>query len=298
MKKKIGVLMGGISSERAISLLTSQGMIGNLNPDLYEVIPIEINAKEDVFTKCQGIDFALIGLHGEFGEDGCVQSILSAMGIPYSGCGPLASAIAMDKDITKKILRYAGIRTADWLIVKDADLIDYDAIDQIGYPVFVKPNSGGSSVATALVKKAEDLRPAVEEALKYDSEVMIEAYIKGDEISTPMIDGEIYPTMAIKPKGEFFNIKAKYEGEVEEFVIELNSPLKEEVEAMLHATWRELKLCSYARVDILIRDNVPYLLEVNTLPGMTPTSLLPQSWASLGGSYSDLLTKMIEVSLK
>jgi len=298
MKNKIGVLMGGISSERAISLLSSQGMIANLDPEKFEVIPIEINAKKDVFTKCQGIDFALIGLHGEFGEDGCVQSILSAMGIPYSGCGPLASAIAMDKDITKKILRFANIRTADWMIVKDADLIDYEAIDKIGYPVFVKPNSGGSSVATTLVRKAEDIRAATLEALKYDSEVMIEEYIKGDEISTPMIDGKIYPTMAIKPKGEFFDIKAKYEGEVEEFVIELNSPLKEEVEVMLHTTWRELKLTSYARIDMLVRDNVPYLLEVNTLPGMTPTSLLPQSYASLGYTYSDLLTKMIEVSMK
>ena len=298
MRKKIGVLMGGISSERAISLMSSQGMIANLDQNLYEAVPIEINAKEDVFKKCQGIDFALIGLHGEFGEDGCVQSILSAMGIPYSGCGPLASAISMDKDITKKILRFANIRTADWLIVKGEDLIDYRAVDQMGYPVFVKPNSGGSSVATTLVRDAENLRAAVIEALKYDSEVMIEEYIKGDEISTPMIDGQVYPTLAIKPKGEFFDIKAKYEGEVEEFVIELNSPLKEEVEAMLIATWRELKLSSYARIDMLIRDNVPYLLEVNTLPGMTPTSLLPQSWASIGGTYTELLTKMIEVSGK
>jgi len=297
MRKKIGVLMGGISSERAISLRSGEKIVENLDREKFEAIPIVIDAKEDVFTKCQGIDFAFNTLHGEFGEDGCVQSILSAMDIPYSGSGPLQSAIALDKDITKKILRYAGVRTANWLVVKDADLIDYDAIEQISYPVFVKPNSGGSSVATTLVRNADGIQPAVEEALKYDSEVMIEEYIKGDEISTPIIDGEIYPTMAIKPKGEFFDIKAKYEGEVEEFVIELNSPLAEEVEAMLHATWRELKLCSYARIDILIRDNVPYLLEVNTLPGMTPTSLLPQSWASLGGSYSDLLTKMIEVSL-
>ena len=298
MRKKIGVLMGGISSERTISLRSGEQIVENLDHEKFEAIPIVIDAKEDVFTKCQGIDFVFNTLHGEFGEDGRVQSILSAMEIPYSGCGPLASAIAMDKDITKKILRFANIRTADWLIVKDADLIDYEAINKIGYPVFVKPNSGGSSVATTLVRKAEDLRLAVVEALKYDLEVMIEEYIKGDEISTPMIGGKIYPTMAIKPKGEFFDIKAKYEGEVEEFVIELNSPLKEEVEAMLHATWRELKLSSYARIDILIRDNVPYLLEVNTLPGMTPTSLLPQSYTSLGYSYSDLLTKMIEVSIK
>ena len=290
--------MGGISSEREISLRSGEKIVENLNREKFEPIPIIIDKKDDVFQKCTGIDFAFNTLHGEFGEDGQVQSILAAMSIPYSGSGPLQSAIALDKDITKKILRYAGIRTADWLTVTDIDSIDYDAINQIGYPVFVKPNSGGSSVATALVKNSDAIVPAVLEALKYDSEVMIEEYIKGDEISTPMIDGEVYPTMAIKPNGEFFDIKAKYEGQVEEFVIELHSPLKEEVEAMLHATWCELKLCSYARIDILIRDNVPYLLEVNTLPGMTPTSLLPQSYTSLGHSYADLLTKMIEVSMK
>jgi len=297
LKKRIGVLMGGISSEREISLRSGEQIAENLDCEKFEAIPIIIDKKEDVFTKCQDIDFAFNTLHGEFGEDGQVQSILAAMNIPYSGSGPLQSALALDKDISKKIMRYAGIRTADWLTVKSVDAIDYEAIKKLGYPVFVKPNSGGSSVATALVKEESQLLPAVTEALKYDNEVMIEEYIQGDEISTPVIDGKVYPTVAIKPKGEFFDIKAKYEGEVEEFVIELNSPLKEEVEEMLVATWRELKLSSYARIDILIRDNVPYLLEVNTLPGMTPTSLLPQSWASIGGSYTDLLTKMIEVSL-
>ena len=298
MKMKIGVLMGGISSEREISLMSSRGMIEHLDREKFEVIPIEINEKMDVFTKCQGIDFALIGLHGAFGEDGHIQAILSAMEIPYSGCSPLASAISMDKDTSKKILRYAGIRTPDWLIVKNEAQIDFDAVKKIGYPVFVKPNSGGSSVATTLVRKEEDLVAAVATALKYDDEVMVEQYIQGDEISIPMIDGEIYPTMAIKPKGEFFDIKAKYEaGGADEFVIELAPGLKEEVEEMLHITWRELKLSAYARIDFLIRDGVPYLLEANTLPGMTPTSLLPQSYAHLGHSYADLLTRMIEVSM-
>ncbi|MCL2558861.1 MAG: D-alanine--D-alanine ligase [Turicibacter sp.] len=299
MKKKIGVLMGGISSEREISLMSSRGMMKHLDKEKFEAIPIEINKKDDVFTKCQGIDFALIGLHGEFGEDGCVQSILSAMDIPYSGCGPLPSALAMDKDTSKKLLRFAGVRTADWLVVTEKDQIDYEGVAAIGYPVFVKPNSGGSSIATNLVRQKEDLAEAVAEAFKYDNEVMIEAYINGDEISIPMIDGDIYPTIAIKPAGEFYDIKAKYEAVGTEYVVlDLDSPLKEEVEEMLHTTWRELKLESYARIDMLVREGVPYFLEANTLPGMTPKSLVPKSYASLGEghSYTDLLTKMIEVS--
>ena len=292
--------MGGVSSERDISFMSSRGMINHLDKNKFEVIPIEINKKDDVFTKCRGIDFALIGLHGKFGEDGCVQSILSAMDIPYSGCGPLPSGLAMDKNIAKKLLRFAGVRTPDWLIVTNIEKIDYNRIDEIGYPLFVKPNSGGSSIATNLVYKREDLAEAVAEALNYDTEVMIEAYIKGLEISIPMIDGILYPTMVIKPPGEFFDIKAKYQpiedGGAIEYVFQLDEPLKEEVENMVLITWNELKLESYARIDLLIRDNVPYFLEANTLPGMTPTSLLPRSYISLGHTYTDLLTKMIEVS--
>ncbi|MCL1989603.1 MAG: D-alanine--D-alanine ligase [Defluviitaleaceae bacterium] len=301
MKKKIGVLMGGISSERDISLMSAHEMIKHLDQAKFEAIPIEINKKDDVLLKCQEIDFALIGLHGKFGEDGCVQSILDAMEIPYSGCGPRPSVLAMDKDTSKKILRFEGIRTPDWVMVTDVEQIDHDKINEMGYPVFVKPNSGGSSVATSLVRKQADLVAAVSEALKYDTEVMIEAYIQGLEISTPMINGHIYPTMAIQPKGEFFDLKAKYEaGGSDEFVIELDSPLKEEIESMLHATWHALKLEAYARIDFLITEQVPYLLEVNTLPGMTPTSLLPKSYTSLGAghTFTDLLTHLIDVSLK
>jgi len=296
---RIGVLMGGISSEREISLNSGRLIIENIDKDKFEAIPIIIDKKEDVFTKCQDIDFALNVLHGKFGEDGGVQTILEVLGIPYSGCGPLASSLAMDKDMTKKILKSSNIWTARWVMATSLEDIDYEALDEIGYPFFVKPNSGGSSVATNLVKSRDAIAPAVAEALKYDREVMIEEYIKGDEISTPVIDGVVYPVVAIKPKGEFFDIKAKYEiGASEEYVVQLDEPLATEVNAMLLATWKELKLEGYARIDMLIRDNVPYLLEINTLPGMGPTGLMPQSFMSKGFTYAELVTKLIEVSLK
>jgi len=296
---RIGVLMGGISSEREISLNSGRLIIENIDAAKFEAVPIVIDKKEDVFTKCKDIDFALNVLHGKFGEDGGVQTILEALGIPYSGCGPLASALAMDKDMTKKILNHSNIRTAQWVMATSLEDIDYEALEAIGYPFFVKPNSGGSSVATNLVKSKEGIAPAVEEALKYDTEVMIEEYIKGDEISTPVIDGTVYPVVAIKPKGEFFDIKAKYEiGASEEYVVTLDEPLQTEVNEMLLATWKALKLEGYARIDMLIRDGVPYLLEINTLPGMGPTGLLPQSFMSKGFAYADLVAKLIEVSLK
>ena len=298
MKKKIGILMGGTSSERDISLKTSASMLQHLDNEKFEAIPIEINEQSDVLTKCQNIDFALIGLHGRFGEDGCVQAILETMNIPYSGCGVLASALSMDKDMTKKIVRHAGIRTADWCIVTTSYQLDYlDA----KYPLFVKPNSGGSSVATSLVKDASELKAAFKEALRYDREVMIETCIQGEEISVPMIDGKIYPIIAIKPKGAFFDKAAKYEtgdAAADEFIVEFDEPLKSEIEWMLNETWRALKLEGYARIDFIIEDNVPYLLEVNTLPGMTETSLMPQSCAHAGLAFTDLLTHLIDISSK
>lgn len=297
--KRIGVLMGGISSEREISLMSGKIILENIDQAKFIPVPVVIDKKEDVYLKCKDIDFALLVLHGKFGEDGHVQSILESLDIPYSGCGSLASAVAMDKDMTKKILKASGIRTARWITVRSVEEIDYNALEDIGYPFFVKPNSGGSSVATNFVKDRAGIPEAVLESLKFDSEVMIEEYIKGDEISTPVIDGRVYPVVSINPKGDFFDIKAKYEvGACEEYVIELESPLKEEVQDLLLRTWKELKLEGYARIDMLIRDKVPYVLEVNTLPGMGPTGLMPQSFMSEGHTYQELIEKIIEVSLK
>lgn len=296
---KVGILMGGVSAEREVSLSSGKMIAEHMDKTKYETLPITINKQEDVFSLCKDIDFAFLILHGKFGEDGRVQTILEAMNIPYSGCGPLGSAIAMDKDITKKILRSDNIRTADWLIIKDINNIDDEKLEKIGYPFFVKPNSGGSSVATNLVKNKEELIKAIEEALKYDKEVMVEQYIKGDEITVSVIDGELYPVIAIEPKGDFFCYKSKYDrvDGAKEYVIELDENLNKEVQTMAKNVWNSLKLEGYARVDMIVSNNVPYILEVNTLPGMGPTSLMPQSYMATGHTYQDLVTKIIEISL-
>ena len=178
--------MGGISSERDISLNTGKEIIANLNKEKYQVVPIVIDKKEDVFSKAKDLDFALLALHGKFGEDGTVQAVLQTMNIPYSGCGPLSSAVCMDKDMTKKALKASGINTAKWVMVNKGEEIDFQAIESIGYPLVVKPNSGGSSVATGIVRDREELTNLINEAVKYDNEVMVEEYIKGDEITCPI----------------------------------------------------------------------------------------------------------------
>ncbi|MBS5925912.1 MAG: D-alanine--D-alanine ligase [Clostridium sp.] len=297
---KVGVIMGGISSEREISLKSGNSVVENIDKNKYEVIPIVIDKKEDIINKVKGIDFALLALHGQFGEDGTVQAVLQTLGIPYSGCGPLSSAACMDKDMTKSLLEAAGIRTAPWINLRSGDEINYEDIKELGYPVVVKPTHGGSSVATFIIKEEKEIENAVKEAFKWDNEVMIEKFIKGDEITCPVMGREMFPVVAIKPHAEFFDYTAKYaDGGSDEFVIELEESLHKEVEKMALDTYRALKCSVYARIDMIItEEGIPYILEVNTLPGMTKASLFPKSAAGRGIDFSGLIDLIIENSLK
>ncbi len=296
---KIGVIMGGISSEREVSLNSGREVAGNFDKEKYDIQQILIDEKEDAFKKCKDIDFAFITLHGKYGEDGKIQAVFEAMDIPYSGCGPLTSGICMDKDITKRLLRSAGINTADWLSIRTMDQLDYDYIDGIGYPVVVKPNCGGSSVATNIIRKKEDIKEAVELAFKYDKEVIIEKYIKGDEITCCMLDGKMIAVIAIKPHAEFFDYTAKYsDGGTDEIVIQLEEPLHSKVAEMAKGCWDILKCEVFVRVDMIVQDGVPYVLELNTLPGMTKNSLFPKGARGAGISFTKLLDLITEASLK
>lgn len=299
---KVGVIMGGISSEREISLNSGESILENIDKNKYDVVKIVIDKKEDIINKVreEKIDFALLALHGQFGEDGTVQSVLQVLDIPYSGCGPLSSAACMDKDMSKSLLKAAGIRTAPWINLRSVEEIDYEEIEKLGYPVVIKPTHGGSSVATFIIKEKDEVLHAVEEGFKWDSEVMIEKFIKGEEITCPVFGNEMYPVVAIKPNSEFFDYEAKYkDGGADEFVINLEENIHNEVEKMALDTYRALKCAVYARVDMIItEDKVPYILEVNTLPGMTKNSLFPKSAAGKNISYSGLIDDIIEASLK
>jgi D-alanine-D-alanine ligase len=297
---KVGVLMGGISSEREVSLNSGNSMMQHINKEKYEVVPVVIDKKDDVIEKVKGLDFALLALHGKFGEDGTVQAVLQTLGIPYSGCDTLSSSLCMDKDLTKTVLKANGVRTARWLNVKSVEEIDYNKIEEIGYPVFIKPTNGGSSVATFKITKKEDVENAVLEGLKWDKEVMIEEFIKGDEITCPVFENEMFPVLAIKAKTDFYDYEQKYSANgAEHYAINLEKNLHKEVEKMALDTYKALKCSVYARIDMIItEDNVPYVLEVNTLPGMTATSLFPQSAAEKGISYTEFIDMIIEYSLK
>ncbi|KMZ40886.1 MULTISPECIES: D-alanine--D-alanine ligase [Bacillales] len=296
---KIGVIMGGISSEREVSLKTGQEMINHLDRSRYEAVPIVITQRVDLITQVQqaGIDFALLALHGQYGEDGTVQGALETLGIPYTGSGVLASSLCMNKQLSKMLLKTAGIQTPAGLYWKD--VYDPQAVDQLGYPVIVKPNLGGSSIGVQLVQNEKELLSAVQEASYLDQGTLIEPYLKGTELTCAILDGEVLPIIGIRSAhSEWFDYRAKYEdGGAEEKVIELPPVIQQRVREAALASYQLLQCKVYARVDMILCQDMPYVLEVNTLPGMTANSLFPKSAAAAGMTFTQLLDRIIASSL-
>jgi len=296
---KVGVIMGGISSEKQVSIMTGEEMIAHLDKSKYEVVAIELHDKKELIEKVKNLDIALLALHGKFGEDGTIQGVLETLDVPYTGSGMLSSGICMDKNISKKILRYEGIETPNWLHLSNIEELKWDELDKMGYPLVVKPNSGGSSVGVKIVYDKDSLLTSVEEVFKWDAEIIIEKYIKGEEITCSIIDGNLLPIISIRHTATFFDYKAKYEdaATIEE-VVELPPAIHDRVAKAAKASYVALKCSVYARIDMMLKDGIPYVMEVNTLPGMTKNSLLPKSASSAGMSYTQLLDTIIETSLQ
>lgn len=295
---KIGVLMGGISSERKISILSGKEILNNLDKNKYEVLPIVINSKEEIIEKVKGVDFVFIALHGAFGEDGIVQGVLESISMPYSGCNVLTSALCMNKNQTKRILKSEDIIVPPGIIVNDINQLPMKIIEELGYPMVVKPNNGGSSIGTFLVNNKEELKDRILEVLQYDNEILIEKYLRGPEYTIPMLNGEILPIISIKAKNEFFDYNSKYEDDgAEEIVASLPYELEKKMKQIAEQCWHIFNCKAYVRIDIIVSEGVPYVLELNTLPGMTKNSLFPKSAKGANMKYSELLDKIIEHSL-
>lgn len=295
---RVGVIMGGISSEKEVSLMTGREMIANLDREKYELYPIEINRKDELIEKVKNIDVALLALHGKYGEDGTIQGALETLGVPYTGCGVLSSSLSMDKNISKKLFRHDGIDTPDWIHLNSADELCVEDVERLGYPVIVKPNSGGSSLGVKIIKNKETLVDEVLETFRWDNEVLIEQYIEGEEITCSILNGKLLPIIAIRSQSEFFDYSSKYDdGGADEQVIQLPPEIFDRVRASALGCYKTLKCSVYARIDMIIKDGIPYVMEVNTLPGLTKNSLLPKSAKAAGISFSQLLDQIIEYSL-
>ncbi|MDB4887246.1 MAG: D-alanine--D-alanine ligase [Gemmatimonadetes bacterium] len=247
-------------------------------------------------------DVAFLALHGGSGEDGTIQALLDLAGVPYTGSGHLASALAMDKDLSKHVLRAQGVRTADWIMAMDpASPPGVAEVEKVlGWPVIVKPSKQGSTVGLSIVKQPGELAAAIAEAFRHDDEVMIERFIAGRELSAPVIGGDALPVGEIIPKHEIYDYECKYTpGMAQEiFPAPLTPAETAEVQAQAVRAFNALKLRGCARIDFrMTAAGEFYCLEANTLPGMTATSLVPQGAAAAGIEFADLCERIARLAV-
>ncbi len=247
-------------------------------------------------------DVAFLGLHGGRGEDGTIQALLDLAGVPYTGSGHLASALAMDKDLSKHLMRAHGVRTADWLMATNpkAPPSAAEVERTLGFPVIVKPSKQGSTVGLSIVKQASELASAIAEAFRHDDEVMLERFIAGRELTVPILGGEALPVGEIIPKKEIYDYECKYTPgmAVEVFPADLTPDQTAEVQRQAQQAFAALKLNGCARIDFRLNAAGEfYCLEANTLPGMTATSLVPQGAAAAGMDFPVLCERIARLAL-
>jgi len=331
---KITVLMGGTSSERNVSLASgirivqalrgrghkvialdpargvlsakeekelSTGKVGTKPPSLEDLTKVAEGAFLPNLTSMKEVreaDVAFLALHGGQGEDGTIQALLDMARVKYTGSGHLSSALAMDKDLSKKLFRSEEVKTADWLMAP-ASTEQIEGI--LGLPVIVKPSKQGSTVGLTLVKKRQELVPAIEEAFKYDDEVMIERFVPGRELTVGVLGDVALPVGEIISKHEIYDYECKYTAGMarEEFPAKLTPEATERVQNQALAAFRSLKLKGYARIDFrLTSEGEFYCLEANTLPGMTELSLIPQGAAAMGIDFPELCERIVRLALE
>ena len=292
--RKIGVLMGGLSAEREVSLKSGAAVQTALLARGYNAVTIDVGRDAAQQLGSEGVAVAFICLHGRLGEDGGVQGLLEVMGIPYTGSGVLASAIAMNKIYSKTIFQSAGLTIAPYRVVRRGEHID---IAGIGFPlpVVVKPSQEGSSVGVTIVKNEAGLGAALEVAFRYDDEALVEQFIKGREIQVGILDNHAIGAIEIVPKNEFYDFEAKYTDGMAEHI--LPAPLPEDLYKKVLAEGEKahgaLGCSDYSRVDFLVTEQGKcFLLEVNTLPGMTSLSLLPEIAGGAGIGFEELVERI------
>lgn len=287
----VGVLMGGLSTEREISLATGKAVIAALRERGWYTIGIDVGRDLPDQLRANRIDVAWVALHGRFGEDGCVQGLLEMLGIPYTGSGVLASALAMDKIATKRHLQALPEIT-----------LARDAVVRVGQPLpdilpcVVKPAVGGSTIGIAKCTTAEELQAAVAQALALDAQVLVEELIIGDEITVAVVDGRAMPVVRILPESGFFDFEAKYTKGMTRYEVPaaIDSHTWERAQSAAVAAYEAVGCSGLARADFMVRkDGEPVFLEINTLPGMTATSLSPMAAGATGVSFPELVEKIL-----
>ncbi len=295
--KSIGILLGGLSAEREISIRTGEAMYEALSERGYRVQKVFVDADIDRVLRQTTIDVAVIALHGTYGEDGCIQGMLEVLGIPYTGSGVLASALCMDKLKSKELFRLYNVPTPSYYALHRRDLDDIERIHgSFGFPSFVKPRSGGSSVGAGPANGLSELRQRCHEAARFDEAILVERLIRGREVAVGVLDGSALGAIEIEPKGGFYDYKSKYQqgGSQYHFPARLSPARYQGVLNLAERAVHCVGASGATRVDLLVTaDENEYVLEVNTLPGMTPTSLLPKIAAGAGYDFGDLCEEIL-----
>ncbi|MGB9731960.1 MULTISPECIES: D-alanine--D-alanine ligase [Calditerrivibrio] len=285
LSDKIAVLYGGLSSERDVSIKTGNGIYNALLRKGFKnsfLLDADWSLPEKLIKHKP--DFCYIALHGRYGEDGTVQGLLEYMRIPYNGPGVTASAISFDKVITKKILKSANIPTADYFVYKNEQSSPF-------YPCVVKPAREGSTIGVTIVYEDKEFLQAIDDAKKYDNKIIVERFVKGKELTISIIDDLVLPIIWIRPKKGFYDYTSKYTKGMTEYFFETGlTPKEEEMVKKVAKDAYDVVGCEGAsRVDIIYDGEIPNVLEINTLPGMTETSLLPNAAAKYGIAYDELV---------
>jgi D-alanine-D-alanine ligase len=293
--------MGGWSAEREVSLRTGEGVASALEGRGHDVTRIVWGARGpglDELLRAARIEVAFIALHGRGGEDGCVQGMLELMGIPYTGSGVLASALAMDKLKAKELFRLHNVPTPPYYLASSADLPALAEVHgSFGFPVVVKPRREGSSIGLAKAVTLAELADAIERALAYDDDVLVERHIRATELHVGILDGRVLGAIEVVPKEGLYDYRAKYTAGLTDYVCppRLPSTRMRGVMNLGACAARALSSTGACRVDLLVTEGEnEYVLEVNTLPGMTPTSLLPKIAAAAGLDYPSLCDAILE----
>ncbi|PKL52348.1 MAG: D-alanine--D-alanine ligase [Nitrospira bacterium HGW-Nitrospira-1] len=311
-KKKIGVLMGGSSAEREVSLKSGQAVYNSLRSLKYNVAAIDAGEDLCMVLKKQKIDIAFIALHGGHGENGAVQGMLEIMGIPYTGSGVLASALAMDKEASKKVFLYHNIPVPAFKIVMRDELrvmgkksggssvsspITHHSLPPFPLPWVIKPATEGSSVGVEIVKDKSALKAALQKAFSYGEKVVVEQYISGKEVQIGVLNNKALGGVEVRPSLEFYNYEAKYTAGLTEYILppQLRRKAYAGAKNIGLAAHKALGCSGATRVDLIIDTNGnPFVLEVNTIPGMTETSLLPKIAKNAGIGFGELLRRILE----
>lgn len=302
-QQKIAVLMGGTSAEREVSLNSGNAVLNALRTQGYDAHPVDPKEVPVLELKQQGFERAFNILHGRGGEDGIIQGALEQIGLPYTGCDVMTSALTMDKMRTKMLWKGFGLPIAEMEIVTKENVTELNPskiVERLGLPLMVKPSREGSSVGLTKVNAVEELTAAVETALECDDTVLIEEWLSGVEMTVPVLDNQVLPAVQIIPDREFYDYHAKYISDNTQYICPapLSKAREEELHRLVKAAYDAVGCRGWSRIDVMTDSKGEFrLVEVNTTPGMTSHSLFPKSAATVGYTFEKLVEKILELSV-